>query len=165
MKTFEQDKKDALGSLLINENPDTAIIFCNTRDEVEAVAHFLKPMVGHIKTLHGGQQQRFRTEIIQDFKKGVFRYLVATDVAARGLDIEDISLIINYDIPENTENYTHRIGRSARVDKLGKAISLVNSDQRFDFQSILETAYTITEMILPKDEILAKNYHNSPQTK
>lgn len=157
VKTFEQDKKDALGSLLINENPDTAIIFCNTRDEVEAVAHFLKPMVGQIKTLHGGLQQRFRTEIIQDFKKGVFRYLVATDVAARGLDIEDVSLIINYDIPENTENYTHRIGRSARVDKLGKAISLVNSDQRFDFQSILdETAYTITEMILPKDEILAK---------
>ena len=79
--------------------------------------------------MHGGLEQKERTQIINDFKHGVFRYLVATDVAARGLDIDNVGLIFNYDCPLEGEAYVHRIGRTGRFDKSGKAITFVTSNQ------------------------------------
>ncbi|HKM23409.1 MAG TPA: DEAD/DEAH box helicase, partial [Erysipelothrix sp.] len=123
----DHDKLESLKGILVVENPDSCILFCNTKALVEAVADMLWDLDIEVHTLHGDMEQRDRTKVITQFKRGQFRYLVATDVAARGLDIQDVQLVVNVDIPENAESYVHRIGRTARVDKQGKAISIVNN--------------------------------------
>ncbi|QIK70767.1 DEAD/DEAH box helicase [Erysipelothrix sp. HDW6C] len=142
------EKLEILRDVLTVENPDSSIIFCNTKIEVDNVADALWDMGIKVETLHGGMEQRHRTKVINDFKHGMFRYLVATDVASRGLDIDDVGLVVNYDIPDHAEIYTHRIGRTARVEKEGKAISFVTpydskgweyiTDEReFELQSVV----------------------------
>lgn len=123
------DKMQLLRELTIVENPDSCMIFCNTKQTVDEVSAELVNLNYSCEKLHGGMEQRDRLSVIKDFKKGFFRYLVATDVAARGLDIEDITLVINYDIPQDRESYVHRIGRTGRIDKLGKAITFVSQNE------------------------------------
>ena len=123
------DKMQLLRDLTIVENPDSCLIFCNTKQMVDEVYAELMKLNYSCDKLHGGMEQRDRLNVMNDFKKGVFRYLCATDVAARGLDIEDITLVINYDIPHDRESYVHRIGRTGRVDKLGKAITFVSNNE------------------------------------
>lgn len=134
----DKEKLDALKGILVVENPDSCILFCNTKILVEAVADMLWDLDIEVHTLHGDMEQRDRTKVITQFKRGQFRYLVATDVAARGLDIQDVQLVVNVDIPENAESYVHRIGRTARVDKQGKAISLVSNYAERFLEVILE---------------------------
>lgn len=126
-----REKMELLLDLTIIENPDSCIIFCNTRAQVDAVYNQLDKRSYPCQKLHGGMEQDIRTQVMKDFRMGYFRYLIATDVAARGIDIEDISLVVNYDLPEEAEVYIHRIGRTGRKDKLGKAISLVSDDAHF----------------------------------
>lgn len=122
-----RDKMKLLLNVTTVENPDSCIIFCNKRVEVDAVHQMLEARDYPCQKLHGGMEQDVRTKTMNDFRKGYFRYLVATDVAARGIDIEDISLVLNYDLPDEAEVYVHRIGRTGRKDKLGKAISFVTN--------------------------------------
>lgn len=128
-----EEKIGLLRDVLVVDNPDSSIIFCNTRAAVEEVAEALADLGVQVEMLHGGMEQRDRTKVINDFKHGYFRYLVATDVAARGLDIADIVLVVNYDLPDNPETYVHRIGRTARFEKHGKTVAFVNQfdDRRF----------------------------------
>ena len=119
------DKMQLLRDLTIVENPDSCLIFCNTKQTVDEVYSELLKLNYSCEKLHGGMEQRDRLNVMNDFKQGFFRYLCATDVAARGLDIEDITLVINYDIPYDRESYVHRIGRTGRVNKIGKAITFV----------------------------------------
>ena len=86
--------------------------------------------------LHGGMEQWERTEVMRDFKKGMFRYLVATDVAARGIDVEHISLVVNYELPPERETYIHRIGRTGRAGLTGRAISLLESWEQPELKQI-----------------------------
>jgi len=125
----QTDKMQLLGDLTCVENPDSCLIFCNTKQTVDEVYSELVKLNYSCEKLHGGMEQRDRMSVMNQFKQGVFRYLCATDVAARGLDIEDITLVINYDIPHNPESYVHRIGRTGRVNKLGKAITLVTQNE------------------------------------
>jgi len=125
----QPDKMQLLRNLTIVENPDSCIIFCNTKQTVDEVYSELAKLNYSCEKLHGGMEQRDRSNIMKDFKQGLFRYLCATDVAARGLDIEDITLIINYDIPYDSESYVHRIGRTGRVDKQGKALTFVTKNE------------------------------------
>ena len=118
-----------LKDVLTVENPDSCIIFANQKATVDLIRKELADLGYPIHKLHGGLEQDDRIVVINDFKRGAFRYLVATDVAARGLDIEAVSLIVNYDIPLETELYVHRIGRTGRFDQLGKAITFVTSNQ------------------------------------
>ncbi|MCB2358183.1 DEAD/DEAH box helicase [Clostridium estertheticum] len=128
----EFDKIDLLSDLTIVENPDSCIIFCNTKVKVDSVYNDLIDLEYTCKKIHGGMEQSDRLRVMNDFKKGYFRYLVATDVAARGIDIDNITLVINYDIPEDKESYVHRIGRTGRIGKMGRAITFVtNRDNRF----------------------------------
>lgn len=121
----ENEKKiRVLKDLTVVENPDNAIIFCNTRDEVDLVYRELKRNKYSVDKIHGGMEQKKRSEVMEAFKLGEFRYLVATDVAARGIDVEDITHVINYDLPPEEEPYIHRIGRTGRKGKKGIAISL-----------------------------------------
>ena len=131
IKVAESKKLDCLIAITTIENPDSCIIFCNTRAEVDTVHDALEDRGYPCRKLHGGMEQDTRTKVIQNFRKNYFRYLVATDVAARGIDIEDISLVVNYDLPEEAEVYIHRIGRTGRNDKTGLAISLIGKDAYF----------------------------------
>ena len=151
----QKQKMDALKEILILENPNSSIIFCNTKANVEMVADMLWGLGINVETLHGDMEQRDRTYVINEFKRAGFRYLVATDVAARGLDIDDIALVVNYDLPENTASYIHRIGRTARIEKMGKAISLVDDYETKYLTTILEdTQFQIDNMKRPSESML-----------
>ena len=122
----EGDKTELLKDITIVENPDSCMIFCNTKLKVDEVYNELAKLKYTCDKIHGGMEQRDRLRVMNNFKKGYFRYLIATDVAARGIDIDNITLVINYDIPQDREIYVHRIGRTGRIGKMGKAITFVN---------------------------------------
>lgn len=130
-----EDKIQLLADVLVVANPDSSIIFCNTREVVEEVTGMLGKLGANAQMLHGGMEQRDRTKTIQDFRHGLFRHLVATDVAARGLDIANISLVVNFDLANKLDTYTHRIGRTARFENHGQAVSFVN---QYDAQRFAE---------------------------
>lgn len=121
----EKDKLKLLRDIMIVENPDSCIMFCNTKQKVDEVANALSNLKYSCAKIHGGMEQRDRLRVMNDFKLGSFRYLVATDVAARGIDIDNVSLIINYDLPLESESYVHRIGRTGRISREGRAITFV----------------------------------------
>ena len=127
--TSEEDKFGLLTDITVMENPDSCIIFCSTKDRVDLVWEQLKKMNYRPEKLHGGMEQADRNSVIRRFKRGQYRYLVATDVAARGIDVDHISLVINYDIPLEAETYVHRTGRTGRAGHKGKAVSLVTPTQ------------------------------------
>jgi ATP-dependent RNA helicase DeaD len=119
-------KSGALGRVLELEQPKSAIVFCRTRIEVETVAETLNAGGRRAQALHGGMEQRQRDRVMQLFRAGKADLLVATDVAARGLDIDRLSHVINYDVPSAPEAYVHRIGRTGRIGRDGVAITLVD---------------------------------------
>lgn len=150
----EEEKMQLLLDLVVLENPDTAIVFCNTREGVEEVLDGLEALGAKPEMLHGGMEQRFRTKVINEFKQGYIRYLVATDVAARGLDVTDVSLVINFDLPDKVENYTHRIGRTARFENSGKSIAFVNQFDDRRLNSIQEDYQDLKEFKAPNEELV-----------
>jgi ATP-dependent RNA helicase DeaD len=117
-------KPAALARALEIENPSSAIVFCRTRFEVDSVAETLAAYGHRAEALHGGFAQRQRDRVMNMFRAGKADLLVATDVAARGLDIEHVSHVINYDVPSAREAYVHRIGRTGRLGRAGVAITL-----------------------------------------
>lgn len=133
----EEDKKfSELKKLLYIENPDSAIVFCRTKENVDTITTQMKNRYYSCIKIHGGMLQSERLDAMERFKKGEFRFLVATDVAARGIDVEDITHIINYDIPLEKENYVHRIGRTGRAGKKGKAITFITRYEKKFLQAI-----------------------------
>lgn len=128
-QVFEVDKMNLLRDVTIIENPDSCIIFCNTKNMVDDVCYRLQKYNYTAEKIHGGMEQGDRIKVMNQFRKGKFRYLIATDVAARGIDIDNITLVINYEIPENVENYLHRIGRTGRMDRTGKAITFIAENE------------------------------------
>ncbi len=138
-------------------NPDSCIIFANMRAEVEEIYDALWEDGFSCARLHGGMEQWERTEVMQDFKKGLFRYLVATDVAARGIDVENISLVVNYELPPERETYIHRIGRTGRAGLSGTAISLVESWERRELEQIEKLLQLpIVQLELPTAQAVAE---------
>ncbi|XXL38403.1 DEAD/DEAH box helicase [Bacillus velezensis] len=121
----EENKFSLLKDVLITENPDSCIIFCRTKEHVNQLTDELDDLGYPCDKIHGGMIQEDRFDVMNEFKRGEYRYLVATDVAARGIDIENIALVINYDLPLEKESYVHRTGRTGRAGNQGKAISFV----------------------------------------
>lgn len=119
----ETEKPALLKDVTVVENPDSCIIFCNTKEAVDTVFTELQKNNYPCEKLHGGLEQEERFAVMNGFKAGEFRYLVATDVAARGIDIDNITLVINYDVPMEKESYVHRTGRTGRAGNKGKAIT------------------------------------------
>ncbi len=146
-KAKESTKLNLLKDITILENPDSCIIFANTKAAVDSAENFLFQNGYNSKKLHGGMEQRDRTEIMEKFKRNEFRYLVATDVAARGIDVDDISLIINFDMPKKQESFVHRTGRTGRNGKRGKAVSLVSEIGQYSFQ-LLKESLGLTQKLL-----------------
>lgn len=124
IKSSENDKYKNLKSIIYMENPTSLIIFCNTKDKVKKLYENMKKDGFLVEELHGDMSQDKRIFVIKDFKNNKFNILISTDVAARGIHIDDISLVINYDVPRDKENYVHRIGRTGRKDSYGKAITI-----------------------------------------
>ncbi|ESU32133.1 RNA helicase [Bacillus sp. 17376] len=120
----EEDKISLLKDITVVENPDSCIIFCRTKENVDTVFAQLEEANYSCERLHGGLEQEDRFAVMDGFKLGNFRYLVATDVAARGIDVDNVSLVINYDVPMEKEGYVHRTGRTGRAGNKGKAITL-----------------------------------------
>jgi ATP-dependent RNA helicase DeaD len=117
-------KPAALDRVLEMEDPTSALVFCRTRLEVETVVEALSAHGHRAEALHGGMEQRQRDRVMQMFRSAKVELLVATDVAARGLDIEHLSHVVNYDVPASAEAYVHRIGRTGRAGRAGTAITL-----------------------------------------
>jgi superfamily II DNA/RNA helicase len=121
----EDDKLDLFQDVTIMENPDSCIVFCRTKERVDHICEQLDDLHYTCDRIHGGMAQGDRFDVMNDFKRGEFRYLVATDIAARGIDIENVTHVINYDIPLEKESYVHRTGRTGRAGRWGTAITFV----------------------------------------
>ncbi|MDO5696107.1 MAG: DEAD/DEAH box helicase [Eubacteriales bacterium] len=119
------DKKDALYRILETKNPERGIIFCNTKRMVDKITSELQRKGFSADHIHGDMKQTHRMQVLRQFNDGHLKYLVATDVAARGLDIHNVDLVVNYDLPDMEEHYVHRIGRSGRAGKEGESVSLI----------------------------------------
>jgi len=149
----EEDKFELLTDVMIIEKPDSCIIFCSTKDRVDMVCDLLDDLGYPCNKIHGGMEQADRLSAMMRFKRGEYRYLIATDVAARGIDIENISLVINFDIPLDEENYVHRTGRTGRAGQKGKAISFVTPTQTRYLNDIEELiGFKIQEIMKPTKE-------------
>jgi ATP-dependent RNA helicase DeaD len=123
------DKYRLLKQLLLRENPELAIVFCRTKRGAEKIAKRLHSDGIECREIHGNLAQNARERVMKSFRGGKFDVLIATDLASRGIDVADISHIINYDIPEDPEVYVHRVGRTARMGAKGKAFTFVQKDQ------------------------------------
>jgi len=131
-------KFSLLVHLINTEKVRIGIIFCATRHIADVIARNLQRHNIQAESIHGGLSQAKRDKIIKDFREGHLKLLIATDVAARGLDIKNVTHVFNYDVPKHSEDYVHRIGRTARAGEAGKAITLLE-DRDFEFfQGILE---------------------------
>jgi superfamily II DNA/RNA helicase len=131
-------KVDFMKKVIEKEKPRKAIIFCNTQEQVDNLFEIFKKWDRSTCAVHGGIEQKIRTEKLNAFKKGEYKMLIATDVAARGLHVQGITHVINYGVPFDPENYVHRIGRTGRVDEHGIAITMVIPSEMDRF-SELET--------------------------
>ena len=126
----KHQKMEAFGRVLEFENPKSAIVFCRTRIEVDELNDTLKAHGYGAQALHGGMEQKQRDRVMTMFRNGKADMLVATDVAARGLDIDHVSHVFNYDVPSAPEVYVHRIGRTGRMGREGIAISILDPRER-----------------------------------
>lgn len=125
-----KEKLKLLKNVTKVENPDSCLIFCNTQESVDELEEALNKDGYLARKIHGGLRQKERFSVMEAFKRGAFRYLIATNVAARGIDIDNVSLVINYDVPFEKESYVHRTGRTGRAGKSGKAITFVNNREK-----------------------------------
>ena len=161
-----RDKFEILGRVLDFEMPSSAIIFCRTKSEVDSLGERLLARAFPAETLHGDLSQVQRDRVMQRFRTGQVELLVATDVAARGLDIEHVSHVINYDIPLDPEVYVHRIGRTGRAGRTGSAITLVTPRERRQLRTIERmTNATIQRMRLPTiADVIARRRESFKET-
>jgi len=160
------EKRAQLNRLLQVEQPHSCMIFCNTRDEVDRVQVYLSRNGYVAEALHGANSQSHRMRTIEKFKKGALPIVVATDVAARGIHIEDLSLVINYDVPKDKDSYVHRIGRTARGGNSGKAITLVTGEDIMSLYEIEEhVGVLLDELELPTDAYIKECREKMQETK
>jgi superfamily II DNA/RNA helicase len=134
---YNQQKNDLI-SHLIKENPEynSILIFCSTKKAVNELTRVLKRQKFSVEAISSDLEQAQREEVLQGYRSKRTRILVATDVMSRGIDIKDINLVINYDVPQDAEDYVHRVGRTARADATGVALTLVNEDDMYSFHQI-----------------------------
>jgi ATP-dependent RNA helicase DeaD len=152
-----QEKESVLARVIEYEQPESAIIFCNTKADVRYVTSFLQRRQLDADQISGDLTQAAREQAIARIKKGQLRFLVATDVAARGLDISDLSHVISYAAPESPEVYVHRTGRTGRAGKRGIAISLVSGLDIGNFKHLENvTKISIQERKPPTEKDIAK---------
>lgn len=136
---YDKQKNDLVAHL-ISENPDykSVLIFCSTKRATTELARVLKRKKFDAEAISSDLEQSERESVLNGFRSKRIRILVATDVMSRGIDIKDINLVINFDVPNDAEDYVHRVGRTARADATGVALTLVNEDDMYKFHQIEE---------------------------
>lgn len=152
-------KTDALQMLLLAFEPNLSMVFCNTKHMVDELTEALVSKGFRAAGLHGDMKQQSRTQVLNAFKAGRLNILIATDVAARGIDVDDVDAVFNYDIPQDNEYYIHRIGRTGRAGKTGCAYTIVSGRRQvYDLKDIAKfTKAEITQCDLPtRDDVIAK---------
>ncbi len=127
VETDQNGKVEATLKILAHEQKGSVIAFCNTKNNTDRLCGLLQMKGIPAQAIHGDLSQKIREQVLSEFRDGSLRVLVATDVAARGLDIDEVDTVINYDVPEENEYYIHRIGRTGRAGRAGVAYSLVSS--------------------------------------
>jgi len=153
--TTEMEKERALARILDQEDPDSCIVFCNTRDEARRVAGYLKNKHYQADLISGELTQKERERVMARIKAGHLKIMVATDVAARGIDVVGLSHVICYSTSESPEVYIHRTGRTGRVGRSGRAISLVSGRDLHSFNRTEKAnGLKIREMAVPTEEVV-----------
>ena len=135
----KEKKKALLLDLISTKEKPSTIIFARTKIMVDELEELFNEYKIKVSVLHGDKKQSNRVKAIKDFKEGKVRFLIATDVAARGIDVNDLGLVINFDVPDKKELYIHRIGRTARAGKTGTAITLCSNSEKKDLEKIERT--------------------------
>lgn len=165
-----KDKFDYLIRLIEAYDANLVLIFCNTKKSVDFVRKHLRKQDFSADSLHGDMTQQARDRVMNKFRNGNISILVATDVAARGLDIDGVDVVINYDVPQNNDDYIHRIGRTARAGKTGFAFTLVSKDEVPRFRNILKDNKiiekeipTLSEIDEIKVKLILNNVQNSKE--
>lgn len=163
----DTNKKFSLLVHLLKEDKDHhTMVFCSTRRNSDFVADNLFKLGIKAKAIHGGLVQNKRTRIINEFQKKEVNVLICTDVAARGLDIKGVSHVYNYDLPRETKDYIHRIGRTARAGKEGIAINILSSRDHNNFGKVLqENKIEIPVLDTPRIERIQLNWREKPNTR
>ncbi|MGM0567828.1 MAG: DEAD/DEAH box helicase [Elusimicrobiota bacterium] len=135
-----REKDNTLKKFLLKEDISQAIVFCNTRRKAERLCAKMRKRIKGMDFLHGGLKQHQRTKIINNFRRKKTRFIVTTDVMARGVDIRNVSHIINYDVSQNAQTYIHRSGRTARMGNEGICVSFVSSGEQEKFEEIKDVS-------------------------
>jgi superfamily II DNA/RNA helicase len=152
-KVAEREKRAALLYLLMTHYSEQVIVFANTRLEVNRLSRFLNQEGVSAEPIHGDRSQIERTRTLEDFKAGKVQVLVATDVAARGLDVAGLPCVINYDLPFNPEDYVHRIGRTGRAGAKGTAIAFYNEAEDGllldNVQQLIDKKFKVERLDIP----------------
>lgn len=152
-----KDKTEVLSRLLDYYNPKGSIVFCNTKKMVDELSTDLSVRGYFAEGLHGDMKQAQRDRVMANFRKGKTDILIATDVAARGLDIDDVEAVFNFDIPQDDEYYVHRIGRTGRAGRTGKAFSFVRGKEVYKLKDIMRYCKTkIYAQPIPSSEDVAQ---------
>ncbi|MEG2514688.1 MAG: DEAD/DEAH box helicase, partial [Bacteroidaceae bacterium] len=133
---YENQKLGITQKLFIDEVPERVLIFASSKIKVKEVTQALKRLKLNVGEMHSDLEQAQREFIMHEFKNGRINILVATDIVSRGIDIDDIRLVINYDVPHDSEDYVHRIGRTARANNDGVAITFVSEKEQTQFKTI-----------------------------
>ena len=165
-EVIRKDKFSLLTHLIKSDSIGLVIVFCSTRKSVDIVNRNLNKQDIKSQALHGGITQNRREQVIEAFHHGKVDVLVASDVAARGLDIKNVNLIINYDIPKTSREYVHRIGRTARAGNEGKVISLLSYEDHENFRRVLEDKSLLIERMKTPQflhiELVRSQTYNKP---
>lgn len=146
----ESDRFDAVVNLLNHFRPSSALVFCNTKANSDALTYYLRSLGFSALVLHGDLDQRDRDEVLIQFANHSCTVLVATDVAARGLDIAQLPLVLNVELPHQVDVYVHRIGRTGRIDQTGIALTLFDADDNAFMQALTQRFGPITPEPLPR---------------
>lgn len=164
----ERKKRETLRKLLRNEDVKNAIIFCNRKRDVDILTRSLNRHGFQSSALHGDLTQQHRTKTMEEFKNGKIQYLVCSDVAARGIDIDNLSHVFNFDLPRHAEDYVHRIGRTGRAGRTGYAYSIATEDDKETIEAIetlIKKSIPLISLHSPEDTHQKKEKQKAGDTK
>lgn len=164
----ERKKRETLRKLLRNEDVKNAIIFCNRKRDVDILTRSLNRHGFQSSALHGDLTQQHRTKTMEEFKNGEIQYLVCSDVAARGIDIDNLSHVFNFDLPRHAEDYVHRIGRTGRAGRTGYAYSIATEDDKETIEAIetlIKKSIPLISLHSPEDTHQKKEKQKAADTR
>ncbi len=156
---YDNNKNQLIGHILSSKTYASVIIFVDTKLKAKELEKDLKRLKFNVAAIHSDLEQDEREQVLRNFRNRSLQILVATDILSRGIDIEDIGLVINYEIPGDAEDYVHRVGRTARAESTGEAITFINEKNQFRFKKIEDLiGYEIEKVALPEGIPVGPNY-------